>query len=220
MGVVYLLTLLIPTLNWVFVFSSFLSTGGTVAANILEKEILFRFNITNQVLGSVCILLLGFLLHINLKNVNRNISLVALFFKSSEAMISLAMALVYFMVLSLIKADVIESSVMKTLIENYVSYTALPGIFLGLSMVLFCLLFYKSGIIPNWMAIWGIIAYVMVIVYDGSVILSPGNKPVLWLQVTGTAPVCLFQITTSLHLIFSNKKILSIINSRIPGLKE
>jgi len=106
----------------------------------------------------------------------------------------------------MMKSGLIEDLIIKELITNYVSYTALPGVFSGLSMMLFLLLFYKSDIIPSWMAILGVISYVLVIIYDSCVILSLHTQSEKFLQIVGTSPVCLFQITLGLYLIFNNKK--------------
>ena len=93
-GILYLLSLIIPILNWVF-FSSFLSFES-----ILEKEHLFRFNIINQIISAISIIMLGVFLHLILKQINAGFSLTAFVFKIFEAGLFLVLALVFLIVFS------------------------------------------------------------------------------------------------------------------------
>ncbi len=193
-GILFLLTLIIPTLNWVFILSRFLLHEGSIVMKIQENEFLFRFNVLNQIISSVCIMMLGYLLYTILKSVKAKVSLLALFFKSFEAVFILILAVVYLIVLSMIKSGFNEESLITGLISNYVPYTAIPGLFLGISMTLFAYLFYKTDIVPKWLAILGVISYIIVILYDSSVILSPKISSLLLVQIIGSAPVCVFQL--------------------------
>ena len=198
-GILCLLSLLIPTLNWGFVLSPFQSYE-----NILDKESIFRVNIINQIISAICIMVLGFFLHQILKKINHRISSLALGFKMIEAGIILVIALLFLIVFSMLKHGLIELPVFRELVKNYIPFTAVPGMFLGISMLLFSILFYKSGIIPKWLAILGIASYLLVIIYDSSVILNLNVGTLI--QVVGCAPVALFQIIISFYLIFIKHK--------------
>ncbi len=195
-GSLFLLSMLIPTLNWAIIFSSFQSFGS-----ILDKENIFQLNIINQIISATCIIVLGFHLHQLLKKYHHRISSLALGFRMLEAGIFLVIALLYLAVFSLLKYGLIEPSVFRELVKNYISYTAVPGIFMGMSMLLFSILFYVSGIIPKWLAIMGIASYAIVITYVGSVILNPKPRPLI--QLIGSAPIGLFQIMIAFYLIFN-----------------
>jgi hypothetical protein len=121
-----------------------------------------------------------------------------------EAGLALVIALLFLVVFSILKHGLIEQHIFKELVKNYIPYTAFPGLIMGISMLLFSILFYKSGIIPKWLAIFGIASYAIVIIYDGSVILNPKTGPVI--QVIGSAPAGLFQIIIAFYLIFIKHK--------------
>jgi len=197
-GTLCLLSLIIPTLNWVFVFSPFLSSDS-----MLENELLFRLNIINQIVSAITIMMLGIYLHLILNQFDAWLSLVALVFKILESVLFLVLALLFLMVFILVKAESVEVPVFLELINNYISFTALPGIFMGISMSFFSLLLYRSGFIPGWLAVLGIVSYVLVVLYDSSVILSPNNSA--YFQIIVSALVCLSQITIGIKLIFTVK---------------
>ena len=195
-GILYLISLLIPTLNWVFVFTNFLSYRS-----FLEHENLFMLNIMNQIISTICIILLGVILHLIFKQRYAAVSFIAFVFKMFEAVFTLVIALFFLIVFSMLKAELVEQSVFKELIGNYISYTAVPGIFLGISMLLFSILFHRSGLIPKWLAKLGVVSYVLVILYDSSVILFSNTS--IFIQIIGSMPVCLFQLLIGFTLIFT-----------------
>jgi len=201
-GILFLLTIIIPSLNWVFILSRFLLYDGDIALRILENEFLFRFNIINQIISSVCIMALGYLLYIILKPIEAKVSLLALFFKAFESIFTLILAIVYLIVLSMVKSGINEESLITGLISNYISYTAIPGLFLGISMMIFAFLFYKTDIIPKWLAILGVISYIIVILYDSSIILSPKISSLMIVQIIGSTPVGIFHLIIGFYLIF------------------
>ena len=198
-GLLFLLCMLIPTLNWIIIFSPFQSY-----VNILDKEFIFRVNIINQIMSSICIIILGFHLHQILKIYHHKISNLALGFRMIEAGIFLVIALLFLVIFSMLKYGLIELSEFRELVKNYIPYTAVPGIFMGISMLLFSILFYVSSFIPKWLAMMGIASYAIVIIYDSYVILNPTPGPLI--QVIGSAPVGLFQIIIAFYLMFSKHK--------------
>ena len=116
---------------------------------------------------------------------------------------SLLVALLFLVFFSLLEHSLIELAVFRELVKNYIPYTAVPGIFMGISMLLFSILFYVSSFIPKWLAMLGIASYAIVIIYDSSVILNPDAGPMI--QVIGSAPVALYQIIIAFYFIFGKR---------------
>lgn len=201
-GMLFLLSLIIPILNWVFILSTFLSSQGNISIKILENEFLFRFNILNQIVTSICIVLLGYTLYLILKPTNPEVSFFALIIKAFESVMILSLAILFLILLIMIKSGFNEESILRGLISNYINITAISGIFLGLSMFLFSLLLYKSSIVPRWLAYLGIFSYLLVIFYDSLMLLSPGHASLLFVQISGSVPICVFQLTISIWFLF------------------
>lgn len=201
-GILFLLTLIIPTLNWVVFLSDFISPEGDTASRILKNEVLFRFNILNQIITSLCIFTLGWLLHLLVKTVHSSISFFAFILKGFESFLFLVLSMIYLLMLLLVKSGYNQESILNGLINNYINLTAVPGIFMGMSMFIFSFLLYNSGIISKWLAGMGICACFLVVLYDSISVLSPAYSSKIFFQIGGSAPVCIFQILIGLCLIF------------------
>lgn len=194
-GILCLLSLLIPTLNWVFVLSPFLSSGI-----MFENELLFRFNIINQIISAITIGMLGVYLLLILKHVGRSASFIALVFKCFEAVLTLVLALFFLIAFVMLRAGSFEGPLFMELLSKYPSLAAVAGIFLGLSMFVFSILFYRSGVIPKWLAGWGILSYALVVINDSTQILSANTW--IFFQIIASALVILCQLSIGVYLIF------------------
>jgi hypothetical protein len=200
-GILFLLSLIIPTLNWVFILSNFSSVGENTSLRILSNELLFRISIINEIISAIVIFALAYFLHVILKTINSNVSLFAFSLKAAEAFLTLVLALGHFTVLFIIKEDANETQpIVDVLIGKYIFLTVFPGLFLGLSMVLFSYLFFVSEYIPKVLATFGIVSYSLVIIYDSMQILFPYQASLLAVQLIGSLPVCVFQVVVGLWL--------------------
>lgn len=200
-GILCLLSFAIPILNWIFVLSTFV-TNGSHSENLLQKELLFKFNIVNQIITAICILMIGSFLHFALKSVNAVVSFTALVLKIVEGSATLMLAFVYLIGFSLFKSGMIKQPFLENLIGNYIPFTAIPGLFFGLSMFLFSKLFLKVGIIPKWLSIIGCIAFSIILIYDTTVILSFDCIMTQVIQIIGSALVSFFLVYVGFYLIF------------------
>lgn len=91
-------------LNWTFLDSKLIVAGNVPAAvnNIMANELLFRIGITNELIFCISGVVLAFALYIILKPINKNLALLALFFKLMEAIIGAVMVLVAFFALQML----------------------------------------------------------------------------------------------------------------------
>jgi hypothetical protein len=203
-GILFLLSLLVPTLNWMLILSRCISEDSSTSLNILNNELLFRFNIFFGILTTSIILSLAVCLYLILNTVNRNIALFAFSLKMVEAVLTAALTMGYFISLLVVKGEPQNLELQKVtnlLVENYIFFTAIPGIFFGLSMMIYSFLFLKSGYVHVILAFFGIISYSLVIIYDSLTVLFPNYAAILPIKIIGSAPVCLFQIIIGMWLL-------------------
>jgi hypothetical protein len=136
-------------------------------------------------------------------------ALLAFALKIIEGVLTATLTLGHFITLFVLKAEsqnIELHKVINPLTENYIFFTAIPGIFFGFSMVIYSYLFLKSGYLPVFLAFSGIISYLLVIFYDSLTVLLPDYAVMLPIQISGSAPVCLFQIIIGLWLLFNGIK--------------
>jgi hypothetical protein len=208
-GILFLLSLIVPTVNWLLILSRFVSQESRTSLNFLNNELLYRFNIVNGIFTTIILLALALCLYIILRTVNRNMALAAFSLKMIEAVLTATLTSAYFITLLVLKGEpqnIELQNVVNLLIENYIFFTAIPGIFFGLSMMIYSYLFLNSGYVPVPLAFFGIVSYSLVIAYDSLTVLLPNYAVRLPIQIIGSAPVCLFQIIIGLWLIFKGIK--------------
>lgn len=202
-GALFLLSLIIPIVNWVFILSTFASPDGNSALEIQNNELLFRLAIFIEIVTSVIVLALAYYLHIILKTINENLSFMAFILRVIEAILTMVLAMGHFIGLLVLKEEVGESIILiDVLVGKYIFLTSFLGIFMGLSMLLYSCLFLKSGYILKKLAIFGIVSYILVIVYDSTIILFPEYGSIFFVQIIGGIPVCLFQLIIGFWLLF------------------
>ena len=204
-GILFLLTLAAPLVNWIFILSPL--REGMTAAITAETTILTRVSIVIHVSASLFVMLLAYHLYMMFRNKGKGIPVLALILKTSEGLMILCLALVQYMVYSMSVPGSLIGQLHLWYLDNYISFTALPGILMGLSMMLFSLLFYATRIIPAWLSWLGILSNILVIFYDISIILSLEIVQVPLVQLIGSLPVVAFQAITGSCLIIKSRKL-------------
>ena len=139
-GILFLLSLLMPTLNWVFILSKFTSSGSDISLNILNNELLFRLNILIGIFSSIVILALNICLYRLLCTVNRSLALGAFSIKLIEAIFAAMLFLGHLMALLVLNGEPQNIDIHKIvnhLVENYITFTDISGIFFGMSMLIY-----------------------------------------------------------------------------------
>ena len=218
-GFMFLSSLLVPLLNWIFVLSKFIVAENAIATahNILANQLLFRISIINQIITSVIAVVLALALYIILKSVNKNLALLALFLKLVEATLSAVIALGHFIALLALNEKtsltVFNPKPVEALVglflNVYISITAIPGVFFGLSLMIFSYLLFKSKYVPGKLAAFGVFSYALVFIYDALIILFPNYATVIIIQIIGSAPIVFFQIVIGLWLLFKGVNVQS-----------
>ena len=221
-GLLFLLTLMIPILNWTLVFSKFIVPENAIntAHNIVNNEFLFRIGIINDLISSAVAIALAVGLYIILKSVNKNLAIFALFIKFMEAILWAIMTLGNYVNLLILKGQTSltagESGQIQTIVglslNAHMSKTAIAGVFLGLSSMIFFYLLFKSKLVPKILAGFGFISYTLIFFYDSITILLPNYSDILVIQMIAWGPSIIFQITIGFWLLIKGISVESIDN--------
>ncbi len=216
-GFMFLFSLIVPSLNWAFVLSKLVVTENVLATanKIMANEFQFRIGITIELIMSIGLIVLGMALYIVLKPVNKNLALFALLLKLVEATIAAAVVLVSFIALLILnqKAYVTiftpeQLQVPVGLILNvHTAIFSIPMAFLGLDMMVFSYLFFKSKYIPRVLAGFGVLSFALIFVHALMFILAPKYATMPINQVIFWAPSGLFEIIIGIWLLSKGLKI-------------
>jgi hypothetical protein len=210
-GLLFLLSLIVPLLNWTLVLSGFIETdnAGATAHNMLSREFLFRISIMNDILTSIVALSLAVALYTILKPIGKTLALLALFLKSTEAVLWAVMTLRNFDGLLVLKGlDSLAArspeqiqTLVGLFLNAHMSKSAVAGIFLGLSSTLFFYLFLKSRYISGILAGFGMFSYALIVMYDSMLILFPNYAQMLIMQIIGWGPSVLAELVIGFRLL-------------------
>lgn len=205
-GILMLLCLIIPMLNWKLFLAEFCVEVTDIELLINQKELIFRINIMFQLLSAVLALLLGYSLFRLLKAENESLTAVAFLLKLLEAISILILAFFQFVVLLMFKSKAVDDSFLLGFLENHIQFTTVSGVLMAISMLLFTIVFVKSHIIPKSLAILGIVAYILIIFYDGAIMLSLKFSANQFVQIIAVLPLLVFQFTAGIYLIQIKKQ--------------
>lgn len=208
-GFMFLFAFIVPTLNWALILSKFNVPGDALATakNIMANTFLFRLGITVELLMSVGLIILGVALYVLLKSINKNLALLGLFLKLVEAALMAVTVLLPYISLQVLNGDeqaitVTQEQLQLGLIFNaHTAITAVPMVFLGLDMMLFCYLFLKSKYIPKLLAGFGILSFALILIQSLLFILTPEIAAIPINQIIFWAPSGIFEIVIGLWLL-------------------
>ncbi|KAF0216398.1 MAG: hypothetical protein FD174_3688 [Geobacteraceae bacterium] len=210
-GIMFLLSLMIPLLNWIFVHSKFIvaENAADTAHNILANEFLFRIGIINDLITSAVALVLALALYIILKSINKNLASLALFLKLTEAILLAVIALGSFIALLMLNGrasvTVFEPEQLQALVGLFlnarISLSAIPMVFLGLNLMVFLYLLFKSKYVPGILSGFGILSYALIFIYALITVISPHYAAIMTIQIICWVPSCFFELIVGFWLL-------------------
>ena len=210
-GLFFLLNLIVPLLNWTFVLSKFTVAENVIATakNIMANELLFRFGITIELFMSIGLIILGLVLYKILKPVNKNLAMLALMLKLVEATLMAVTVLVPFIALQTLNSEAyLKVFTLEQLqfpigliFNSHTALTSIPMVFLGLDMMVFSYLFFKSKFIPRILASFGIISFALIFIHALMYILAPEYAMMPINQIIFWTPSGLFEIIIGIWLL-------------------
>ena len=216
-GFMFLFSLIVPLLNWTFVLSKFVVAGNSIATsnNIMANEFQFRLGITIELFMAVGLIVLALALYTILKPINRTLALFALLLKSVEATLVASIVLVSLIALQLLSGDTYLTTLPPEQLQAPVGFIfnqhtalyAIPMVFLGLDMMVFSYLFFKSKYIPRILANFGILSFALIFIHALMFMLVPKYATMPISQIIFYVPSGLFEITIGVWLLSKGLKI-------------
>ena len=216
-GIMFLFSLIVPTLNWAFILSKLVVAENAIATanNIMAHVFQFRIGSTVELIMSAGLVVLGLALYIVLKPVDEKFALLALLLKLVEATIAAAIVLVSFITLQ-IASGVVEISIFSPeqlqtpvglILNIHTAVFSVPMVFLGLDMMIFSYLFYKSKYIPRILAFFGVISFALIFIHALMFILTPRYATMPVNQIIFWTPSGIFEIVIGIWLLSKGLKI-------------
>ncbi len=216
-GFMFLFSLIVPLLNWTFMLSKLVVAENVIATanNIMANEFQFRIGISIELIMSIGLIVLAWALYTILKPVNKNLALLALLLKLVEATIAAAIVLVSFIALQVLNGDAnvtvftpeqLQVSV-GLILNAHTAIFSIPMVFLGLDMMVFSYLFFKSKYIPRILAGFGILSFALIFIHALMFILAPKYATMPINQVIFWTPSGLFEIMIGIWLLSKGLKV-------------
>jgi uncharacterized Tic20 family protein len=207
----FLFGLLVPALNFVLVLSPFVVADNPIgtAKNIQAKEALFRVGLTIELIMAVGLVVLAVALYRILKPINGAIALVALLCKVAEVVLVAAIVLITFAALQMAHGTVELTSFSSEqllapvglLLNEHTVLYSVPMVFLGLDLMLFFYLFYRSNYIPRVMAGLGVLSYALIFIYAFGTIVAPHAAKMPIVQTIAYLPSCMTELVVGTWLL-------------------
>jgi hypothetical protein len=188
--------------------TGFIAGSGTYierASRIVASEHLYRIGLSIELIETISALVLGFLLYVILKPVNKSLAQLAFYFRLAESIVGAVGVVIGFAGLNSyssysdrsINIDQVQSMVDLTRSVGVAVYNVAALLF-SFGSLLFFYLFYKSRYIPTWISIIGLVASVVVIfMCFGSLIFPEIARPLKY----GWAPMAIAEISTGIYLM-------------------
>ena len=163
---------------------------------------------------SVGLIVLALALYIILKPVNKNLALFALLVKLVEATLATAIVLVSFIALQILNGDVLGTVFspeqlqypIGLILNQHTVLFSIPMVFLGLDMMIFSYLLYKSNYIPRILSSFGVFSFALIFIHALMYILTPNYAAMPTNQIIFWAPSGLFEIIIGIWLLSKGLK--------------
>jgi len=209
-GAAYLVITIVAVLYGGLVESKLIVSGNDAATahNILAHESLFRIGIVLVLIIYASVVVASWALYVILRTVHENLALLALLFRSAEAIVGAATVLISFAALYVLEGggspSALEPEQLQALAGRLIDVRTagldIVLVFIGLGATVFCVLLFRSRYIPQPLAAWGIFTYVSMLGLALVSILFPDHPLMLANVLYGVG--ALFELVLGLWLLF------------------
>jgi Domain of unknown function (DUF4386) len=182
------------------------------AQNIINSERLFRIGVASDLATYTAVLLATWALYVLLRPVDRNLALLAVFFRLIELAIHFNVTLNSLAALRLLSGDeylkTLEVGQLRSLAQLALGVQAaglnVGFILLGLGSAIFAYLLFKSRYIARTLAGWGVFSSLLLAAYALAIIVFPKAGE---LQVVPMLPMGIYEVTLGFWLLLRGAKI-------------
>jgi hypothetical protein len=164
-------------------FPSTLIVSGDVAktaSNIMANERLYHIGIANNIITFAIDVALIWALYVLVRPINRNLALLAVFFRMVETTLACGAIINYYVAMQFVSdADHLTAfdsgqlQALSILHDTYALTFIVVAIFLGLGSTVFNYLLLKSRFIPKFLAAWGIFSSLLLLLSQFAIIIFP-----------------------------------------------
>jgi hypothetical protein len=215
-GILYLVAMATGLFAEFYVhFPSTLIISGDVAktaSNIMANEQLYRIGIANNLITFAIDVVLIWTLYVLLKPVNRNLALLAVFFRLVETTIACVAIIISYVAMQFVSdadhSKAFDTNQIQSLSVLHVTYAlsfVVVAIFLGLGSTIFNYLLFKSRYIPKALAAWGIFASLLLLMSQFAIIIFPAIEKIIIPACYG--PIAIDEIALGFWLLIKGANI-------------
>ena len=177
------------------------------ASNIMANERLYRIGIANNITTFAIDVVLIWALYVLLRPVNRNLALLAAFFRLVETTIACTAIIHYYVAMQFVSdADHLKAfdsnqiQSLSLLHDTYALTFIVVAIFLGLGSAVFNYLLFKSRYIPRVLAAWGIFSSLLLLISQFTIVIFPEVEKTIIPACYG--PIAIDEIALGFWLLF------------------
>jgi hypothetical protein len=194
--------------------STLVVSGDAVktASNIMANERLYRIGIANNLITFAIDVVLIWTLYILLRPVNRNLALLAVFFRLIETTIACIAIIISYVAMQFVSDDdhskafdTNEIQALSILHDTYALSFVVVAIFLGSGSTIFNYLLFKSRYIPKALAVWGIFASLLLLMSQFAIIIFPAIEKIIIPACYG--PIAIDEIALGFWLMIKGANI-------------
>jgi hypothetical protein len=186
--------------------------AAKTASNIMANERLYRIGIANNIITFVINVGIIWALYVLLKPVNRNLALLAVFFRLVETTIACVAIVNYYVAMQFMSdADhlkAFDSQQMQALSIMHYHYAltfTIVAIFLGFGSTIFSYLLFQSRYVPRALAAWGIFASLLLLISQFAIIIFPDPEKTIIPACFG--PIVIYEIVLGFWLLIKGANI-------------
>jgi hypothetical protein len=186
--------------------------AAKTASNIMANEQLYRIGIANNIITFAIDVALIWALYILLRPVNRNLVLLAVFFRMVETTIACIAIINSYVAMQFVSDadylkvfDTNKIQVLSILHDTYALSFVVVAIFLGLGSTIFNYLLFKSRYIPKVLAAWGIFASLLLLMSQFAIIVFPAVEKIIIPACYG--PIAIDEIALGFWLLIKGANI-------------